>query len=150
MIASAGAILVSIPISISRTLFLNVFSWQASAWRIDRRRAFVIRLVAQLAVAASALYLLAGYSTAFKDGMAAFDARWEMATTDQGGFKAAIVDRMLEDLVGNLGSVKDYGMGTGFSTNVGQKSLTSELGFGGSEGEWAGSFTITATSWADF
>jgi hypothetical protein len=95
-----------------------------------------IRLSAQVAVAAAALYLLAGYSTAFKDGMLAFNARWEMATTDQGGFKAAIVDRMLEDLVGNLESVRDYGMGTGYSTNVGQKSLTSELGFGGSEGEW--------------
>jgi hypothetical protein len=137
MIAAGGAILVSIPISISRTLFLNVILVAGvGVGALIAGGRLSIRLAAQVAVAAAALYLLAGYSTAFKDGMLAFNARWEMATTDQGGFKAAIVDRMLEDLVGNLESVRDYGMGTGYSTNVGQKSLTSELGFGGSEGEW--------------
>ena len=137
MLASGGAILVSIPISISRTLFLNVLlvAGTGVAALVAGGR-FSLKLAAQLVAVGLTLYLLAGQSHVFKDGMEAFSARWEMATTEQGGFKTAIVDRMLEDLVGNLGTVKGYGTGTGFSTNVGQKSLTAQLGFGGSEGEW--------------
>lgn len=137
MIASGAAILVSIPISISRTLFLNVIIVAMAgigAMITGGRLSF--RIVAQFAIFGLVLYALAGHSLVFKDGMEAFTARWETATTDQGGFKEAIIDRMLEDLVGNLSGVNGYGMGTGFSTNVGQKSLTAQLGFGGSEGEW--------------
>jgi hypothetical protein len=137
MIASSGAILVSIPISISRTLFLNVvIVGLAGVAGLIRGGRLSFKLVAQFALLAISLYVLAGFSLAFKDGMEAFSARWETATTNQGGFKEAIVDRVVDDLIGNLGGVKGNGMGTGFSTNVGQKSLTSEVGFGGSEGEW--------------
>ena len=62
--------------------------------------------------------------------------RWELATTEQGGFKEAIVDRLLNDLFGSFERVKSSGLGTGYSTNVGQKALTSEVGFGASEAEW--------------
>jgi hypothetical protein len=95
-----------------------------------------IKVIAQFAVAAAAMYFIATQSAVFKDGMETFGKRWEDSTTESGGFKTAIVDRMIEDLIGNLHGVNGYGKGTGFSTNVGQKSLTSELGFGGSEGEW--------------
>ncbi len=137
MVAAGGAILVSVPISISRTLFLNVLIVAGvGVLALIAGGRFSFKLAAQVAIAAFALYFLAGHSHVFKDGMEAFSARWEMATTNSGGFKSAIVDRMLEDLIGSLGSVKPYGAGTGYSTNVGQKSLTSEVGFGGSEGEW--------------
>jgi hypothetical protein len=137
MIAAGGAILVAIPISISRTLALNVIlvaGVGVAALIVGGR--FSVKLAAQVGVAGAVLYFLAGHSHVFKDGMEAFGARWEMATTNSGGFKSAIIDRMLEDLVGSLGSIRPYGAGTGFSTNVGQKSLTAEVGFGGSEGEW--------------
>jgi hypothetical protein len=68
--------------------------------------------------------------------MAAFNARWQTATTDAGGFQEAIVDRALNDLFGSFGGVTLTGLGTGFSTNVGQKALTTEVGFGASESEW--------------
>ena len=69
------------------------------------------------------------------DEIKAFTARWQEATTEQGGFQTAIVDRVLNDLFGSFKDVKASGLGTGFSTNVGQKTLT-KLGFGASEGEW--------------
>jgi hypothetical protein len=81
------------------------------------------------------LYLLAGQSPVFQDGMEAFSARWETATTDQGGFKVAIVDRVLNDLFGSFSGVTYSGLGTGFSTNVGRKALP-DFGLGASEGEW--------------
>jgi hypothetical protein len=68
--------------------------------------------------------------------MEAFKARWDEATTQQGGFKEAIVDRVLNDLFGAFGGVKSSGLGTGYSTNVGQKALKGEVGFGASEAEW--------------
>jgi hypothetical protein len=137
MIASGGAILVAIPVSVSRLFFLSVAIVAVTgvgAMFVGGR--FSIKLVIQFILVAIVLYVLAGRSLVFQDGMEAFSARWETATTDNGGFKVAIVDRVLEGLFGSFSEVKYSGLGTGFSTNVGQKSLTQEVGFGASEGEW--------------
>jgi len=137
MVASGGAILVAIPISISRMFFLSVaIVAVAGVGALFVGGRFSLKLVFQFAMAAVILALLAGQSTMFQDGMKAFNARWETATTDAGGFKEAIVDRALNDLFGSFAGVQWSGLGTGFSTNVGQKTLTSELGFGASEAEW--------------
>jgi len=74
--------------------------------------------------------------TAFKDSMEVFNARWEVSTTNEGGFQEAIVDRFIDGLFGSFDGVTYSGYGTGFSTNVGQKMLTEQVGFGASEGEW--------------
>jgi hypothetical protein len=137
MMSSGAAILIAVPFSISRTLFLNVVVVaMAGVGAMITGGRLSGKIIVQFAVAALTLFIVSTQSATFKDGMETFSARWETATTDNGGFKEAIVDRMLEDLVGNLGGVQAYGMGTGFSTNVGQQSLTAKLGFGGSEGEW--------------
>jgi hypothetical protein len=137
MIASGAAIIVSIPISISRTLFLSVVIvglTGMSAMVAGGR--FSMKIVAQFAVGAAILFLLAGQSTVFQDGMEAFSARWEASTDDNGGFKGAIVDRVLDGLFGAFGNVTGAGCGTGFSTNVGQQLATQHTGFGAAEAEW--------------
>jgi hypothetical protein len=137
MVASGGAILIAIPISISRMLFLSVAIVAATgvgAMLVGGR--FSIKLVIQFALVAAILSALAGQSLIFQDGMEAFNARWQTATTDEGGFKEAIVDRVLNDLFGSFEGVQYSGLGTGFSTNVGQKTLTAQVGFGASESEW--------------
>jgi hypothetical protein len=137
MIASGAAILAAIPISISRTLFLSVAIVAVtgvSALFVTRRISFA--LVIQFVLGAAIISALASQSQIFRDGMEAFSMRWELATTEQGGFKEAIVDRLLNDLFGSFERVKSSGLGTGYSTNVGQKALTSEVGFGASEAEW--------------
>ena len=134
---SAGAILVAIPISISRMLFLSVAIVGlagVSALVIGGR--FSIKLVVHFVLVAVLLGWLSAQSSIFQDGMAAFSMRWQVATTDEGGFKEAIVDRVLKDLFGSFEGVGYSGLGTGFSTNVGQKMLTAEVGFGASESEW--------------
>jgi hypothetical protein len=137
MIASGGAILVTIPISISRTLFLSVAIVAiAGVGALFVGGRFSIKLVVQFFLAAAILYMLSGHSLVFQDGMEAFSARWEGATTDQGGFQETIVDRTLNNLFGAFGGIKGYGEGTGFSTNVGQQLATKQTGFGDSEGEW--------------
>ena len=137
MVASGASILVTLPVSVSRTLFLSVAIVAitgVAAMFVGGR--FSFKLVIQFAVAAVVVALLASHSVVFKDGMEAFGARWEGATTNQGGFQEAIVDRMLNDLFGAFGGVRDTGFGTGFSTVVGQQLVTQHTGFGASEAEW--------------
>jgi hypothetical protein len=137
MIASGGAILTAIPISISRTLFLSVLIVAVvgvGAMFVGGR--FSIKVVIQFTVAALLLSWFADQSAVFQDGMEAFSARWEGATTNQGGFQEAIVDRQLNDLFGAFQYVKGTGEGTGYSTNVGQQLATQHIGFGDSEAEW--------------
>jgi hypothetical protein len=137
MAAAGGAILVAIPISISRTLFLSVAIVALAGFgALFAGGRFSFKLVAQFALVLVVLYLLAGQSLVFKDGMEAFMARWEGATDEQGGFKEAIVDRVLHDLFGSFAGIKGFGEGTGFSTNVGQQLVTQHVGFGGAESEW--------------
>jgi hypothetical protein len=137
MIASGGAILITVPISISRALFLGVaIVAMAGVAAMLLRGRFTIKLVIQFALAAIVLSWVAGQSLIFRDGMEAFSARWEGATTEQGGFREAIVDRLLNDLFGSFEGINHFGLGTGFSTNVGQKLLTGKPGFGASEAEW--------------
>jgi hypothetical protein len=137
LIASAMSILISLPVSVSRSLFLGVVLVAAVgifAMFLDGR--FSLTRLLQLVIVAVALLFLAGRSSVFRDGMEAFSTRWDRATVDEGGFKVAIIDRLLNDLFGAFGGAQDYGFGTGFSTNVGQKLLTQKLGFGAAEAEW--------------
>ena len=137
MIASGAAILLAIPVSISRTLFLSVAIVAIAgvgAMFVGGR--FSVKLVTQFVLVAVLLTFLAGLSPIFQDGMETFNARWETATTDGGGFQVAIVDRVMNDLAGAFRATDDSVGGTGFSTNVGQKLLTQNVGFGGAEGEW--------------
>jgi hypothetical protein len=137
MIASGGAILLAIPVSISRGLCLSVAIVAITgvcAMFVGGR--FSFKLVMQFTLAVFVFSMLAMQSSAFKDGIEAFSARWENATTNEGGFRVAIVDRVLQGLFGSFESVSYVGLGTGFSTNVGQRSLTGIIGFGASETEW--------------
>jgi len=137
MIASGVAILAAIPVSLSRSLFLSVaivaVTGIGAIFVVGRLSA---QLVFQLVLAAIILPLLAIHLPVFKGGMEAFGERWEASTIAGGGFKETIIDRTLDDLSGPFKGVVPLGLGTGFSTNVGQKLLTQELGFGASEGEW--------------
>jgi hypothetical protein len=134
---SGVAILVAIPMSISRSFFLSVAIVAITgvgAMIVGGRLS--IGLLIKVGLIALILPMAAAQLPAFKDGMEAFNTRWEVSTTNEGGFQEAIVDRVLDDLFGSFEGVNYTGLGTGFSTNVGQKLLTEEVGFGASEGEW--------------
>jgi hypothetical protein len=137
IMGSGAAILVAIPVSISRSFFLSVAVVAVAglgAMIVGGRLSF--GLIFKVGLIALFLPVAAAQVPAFKDGMEAFSARWDGSTTQEGGFQTAIVDRVIEDLIGSFDDVKGSGLGTGFSTNVGQKLLTKDVGFGASEGEW--------------
>jgi len=137
MIASGVAILVAVPVSITRSMFLSVVivaivgvGGLLAGGRLSAQVLFRTMLAAII------LPLLVLQLPAFQDGMQAFSARWQDATTDNGGFQGAIVDRVVNDLTSPFQGVEGTGLGTGYSTHVGQKLLTEQVGFGASEGEW--------------
>jgi hypothetical protein len=137
MIASGAAIVVTIPISISRALFLSVaIVALTGVGAMVAGGRFSFKILIQFVVGAAVLFLLSSQSGIFRDGMEAFSARWETSTEDKGGFQVAIVDRVLDGLFGAFGNVKGAGCGTGFSTNVGQQLVTQHTGFGAAEAEW--------------
>lgn len=135
--ASGAALVVGVPISISRSLFLGcsiVSVTGLAALFVGGRLSS--KLLINLLIASALLPILITKVPAFRDGTEAFNSRWEAATDDQGGFQEAIVDRTIDGLTSPFKNVTATGLGTGFSTNVGQKMLTQERGFGASEGEW--------------
>lgn len=137
MLGSGLAILTAIPVSISRSLFLSVVLVAiAGVGAMILGKRLSMGMVVKFAVIVMIIPLLATVLPAFQDGMAAFSARWEGSTTSEGGFQASIVDRVVKDLIGNFDVVTGTGLGTGYSTNVGQKLLTQNVGFGASESEW--------------
>jgi hypothetical protein len=137
--ASAGAILLAIPISISRGLFIGVLLVAVTGVAVGLLRSN-IRITQQLTVLTLiAVFLLpvALQSQSVQDGIGAFTERWTASTTDQGGIQVALVDRVYDGTIGVMlnPSMEPFGAGTGFSTNVGQLLTSGERGFGGSEGE---------------
>jgi hypothetical protein len=137
LMASGAAILVAIPISISRLFCLSVVivaAFGMAAMVLGGRLS--VQTLLQIGLAAVILPMLALQIPAFQDGMSAFNSRWETATTDSGGFQEAIVDRVFNDLFGSFSDVGVFGLGTGYSTNVGQQLLTQNVGIGAAESEW--------------
>jgi hypothetical protein len=137
MVLSGAAIIIAIPISISRSLLLSVAIVAAvGVIALFSSRTVSKQTLLRVFLALMILGALTAQLPAFKDGMAAFGVRWEESTVEGGGFQETIVHRVVEGLFGSFENVRYSGLGTGFSTNVGQKLLTQEVGFGASEGEW--------------
>lgn len=137
LIATGAAILVAIPVSISRSLFLGVCIVGACGIAgLIKSKSLSSTTIVQLVVSGVIIVALASLTPAFQDATDAFGTRWENSTTNRGGFEEAIVGRLMKDFTSPFQSAPMLGLGTGISTQVGQKLLTGEKSFGYSEGEW--------------
>ncbi len=137
---SALAILVAIPVSISRSLFIAVLLVVVAGVAAGPLR-FGIRLQAHTAVVLLGSICLAPLALtipAVQDGLSAFTSRWTASTTSRGGVQVAILQRFYEGTFGVMldPNIPFFGSGTGYSTNVGQQQLRSFVAFGNSEGEF--------------
>lgn len=141
--ASAAALIIALPISISRTIFFSYtlvagFAIAAAALSGQAIRNFLIGsvIVAALFVAVSQLPL-------FQDAREAFDARWQMATEIEGGDDG--VSGVLTHRVGGaflrgiktIPEVPFFGVGVGIGTNVGAKLATGDRAFLVAEDGWS-------------
>lgn len=138
--SSAMAIIIAIPVSISRSLILSVaITFLVGLFASSLQKNALLRY-GRIALFAAIGLFAASQFPVFDEAREAFFARWENSTSeDQGGFKGAIIDRVLQELTGPFVSDRDlplFGIGIGAGTQVGSQLLRGSTGFHLGEGEW--------------
>ncbi|SFQ83606.1 hypothetical protein [Hymenobacter arizonensis] len=138
--AATAALLLSVPLSISRTLLFQivislVFVLIASARKPENLGRMLVTVAGGILVLS-----LLGQSSFFSTATEAFTSRFEDANEIEGGLEGVFLDRFLGGLIGALtGSASGlpfFGYGIGMGTNVGSMLLTGTTVFLISEGEW--------------
>ena len=136
---SVSALLIAVPLSISRGLFFQlavtlVFALIALA-RSPRHFAPMLGVLFTVAIILGAVSTRPFFSTAVQ----AFNTRFEMANEAEGGVQGVFLDRFLGGMIGALSQSFEqpfFGAGIGMGTNAGAKMLTGKREFLVSEGEW--------------
>lgn len=140
---SATALIIALPLSISRTIFFYYalvagFAIAAAALSGQAIRNFLLG-----SVIVGGLFLGVSQLALFQDAREAFDARWRMATEIEGGDDG--VAGVLSHRVGGaflkgiktIPEVPFFGVGIGIGTNVGAKLTTGDRAFLVAEDAWS-------------
>jgi hypothetical protein len=139
LIAATGALVASIPLSISRGLLFQVLiSVFFLIIGIARKPKYLGRVITAAIGGAFVMVALSKVSF-FETATEAFTARFETATEAEGGLNSVLIDRYLGGLVGAISVSGDrpfFGLGSGMGTNVGSTLLTGKRTFLIDEGEW--------------
>ena len=138
-IAATVALLLSIPLSISRTLlFQFVITLLFTVIAVSRKPQYARSLL--LACAGGVVALAIMSQTSFFDtALTAFSVRFEGANRVEGGLEGVFLDRFLGGLVRSLAKSADLpllGYGVGMGTNVGSMLLIGNRAFLMAEEEW--------------
>lgn len=134
LIAATAALVVAIPVSISRmTLFSVLVVCAFGAVSLLRSPARAAALVAPAALAMTVFSFVS-------DGelTAAFGARWDESSG--AGIQQSIVQRFFGEFFSSIAVMSDaplFGAGVGMGSNVGAKYVSGALGFALAESEWA-------------
>lgn len=141
LLISTLALLVAIPLSISRTVLFQILLSFLFMLIISGKSVKVIPKIAVTMIAVGLLFFSIKEVPFFKTATHAFTERFTSANRVEGGMEGVIVDRFLG---GMYGAVTDesfpfWGLGLGMGTNAGAKLMAGERGdvvFLVSEGEW--------------
>jgi len=139
LIGATGALLMSIPLSISRALLFQIiismmfcmFAGSSNPKYAGRMFGAVIGLVLLVAILSQ--------TSMVGSAIEVFVARFDSANESEGGMEGVLVDRYLGGMVGALTSTSNlplWGYGIGMGTNVGAMLLTGGFSFLIAEGEW--------------
>jgi hypothetical protein len=141
LLALSGlAILIAMPVSISRSLVVTCFIVCCATLfaSIYQKNSFkrLFRIIVFTGIGVFAVTQI----PVFHDALEAFSTRWERSTSeDHGGVKTAIIMRvftnMAEPFFGDF-ATPFFGHGIGAGTQVGSKLITGERGFLLGESEW--------------
>lgn len=136
----SGAVLIAVPISISRTLFLSAAIVLGAGVFGVQQAGGSFQIFGRLIIIPVVGFLIASQFSVFDEGIEAFSARWENSTSvEQGGFKEAVVFRFFDELTRPFVYASDFslaGRGLGIGTQAGAKIETGQRGFLVAEGEW--------------
>lgn len=139
LISASIALLMSIPLSISRSLFFSIVVTLAfvlvGVFRQPKQAGNVIVVALVIVLVFMGLSQLSIFQTATE----AFTARFTNANEQEGGLKGVLGDRYFGGLLSaftNSSQIPFLGLGTGMGTNVGSQLLTGGTTYLISEGEW--------------
>jgi hypothetical protein len=140
MAASSIALIMAIPVSISRSLMLAVALTLLTGICSSTFQPGALARYFRIALIGSVGVFIASQFSVFDEAKSAFLARWETSTAERhGGVSGAIVGRTINEFVGPFVMDEDIpflGQGIGAGTQVGAQLLTGEKGFDLGEGEW--------------
>ena len=139
LIGATGAVLMSIPLSISRALLFQIiitlmfcfYATSSNPKYAGKMFGAVIGLVLLIAILSQ--------TSVVGPAIDAFTARFENANESEGGMEGVFLDRYLGGMLGAFSSTSDmplWGYGIGMGTNVGAMLLTGGIFFLIAEGEW--------------
>ena len=139
IIGSTIALLVSIPLSISRSLFFHIIiSFIFVLACTLRSPKYISQTIISCIAGIMILFVLSKISF-FQTATEAFTTRFESANRNEGGLESVLLDRYLGGLLGALSMPENspfFGQGLGMGTNVGSMLLAGERRFLVAEGEW--------------
>ena len=139
LLGATAALLVSVPLSISRTLLFSigitfVFSFVASILKPQ-----MLPKIMGVLLTGVLLTIALGRTAFFQTATEAFTTRLELATKVEGGFSSSVTDRFFGGMITDIsssGELPFFGYGLGMGTNAGSALLTGERAFLIAEGEW--------------
>lgn len=140
LIAATLALLIAVPLSISRTLFFEVLVTAAFTFGVASQKPKMIGPLIGATLGLLVLLALLSQLGFFNTGVAAFTDRFETASDfKESGVASSLADRFLGGMVSAISgsnAVPFWGFGLGMGTNAGAQLLTGQLGFLIAEGEW--------------
>lgn len=139
LILATLGVLASIPLSISRGLFFSIMvTLVFTVIAISRKPEYFPKLL--LAVVSVMLLLaILSQTSFFNTATAAFTARFENASSVEGGVASSLVERYFGGMisaVSDTNALPFFGYGMGMGTNAGSAILTGDRAFLIAEGEW--------------
>lgn len=139
LICATLGVLISIPLSISRTLFFSIL---VTAFFISiamlRKKKYILQVIVVIILVVGAFVALSQLKV-FQTATEAFTARFSNASETEGGLQGTLQKRVIQTLIGpisNSGQLPFLGYGVGMGTNVGSMLLTGKNQFLVSETEW--------------
>lgn len=129
LVVSTMALLIAIPLSISRTVLFEIAVTLAFMVAIFKKKPQIIGRVAITVVAGLVLFLSIKNLPFFETATQAFSERFTSANKMEGGLDGVFVDRFLGGMHRALTQEKFpfWGMGMGMGTNVGAKILVGDI-----------------------
>ncbi len=139
LLGATTALVVAIPLSISRSLFFQVgVSLIFTMVAISRKPKYFGRMLVALAGGFLAIAILSNASF-FQTATEVFNHRFESANKAEGGVEGVFLDRYLGGLLRSVSGPSElpfFGYGLGMGTNVGSVLLSGGRTFLIAEGEW--------------
>lgn len=138
LIAATMALLIAIPLSISRTVLFQILVTIAFTLAIMGNKPKVIVRIFGIGVVALCLMFILQNFQFFNTASYAFEERFSSANKTEGGMEGVFVDRFLGGMINAITdeTFNFWGLGLGLGTNAGAKIIMDQRAFLISEGEW--------------